>query len=89
MVRLGIGLYGIDPTGKFEGLLEPVFALKTTISQIKRIGPNESIGYSRKSISDKARIIAVLALGYADATDVVNTLHTPRVPAAEFTHWLA
>jgi len=66
MVRLGIGLYGIDPTGKFGGLLEPVFALKTTISQIKRIGPNESIGYSRKSISDKARIIAVLALGYAD-----------------------
>ncbi len=66
MVRLGIGLYGIDPTGKFEGLLEPVFTLKTTISQIKEIDANESVGYARKSMSDKARRIAILALGYAD-----------------------
>jgi alanine racemase len=66
MVRLGIGLYGIDPTGKFDGLLEPVFTFKTTVSQVKQIGPNESVGYSRKSISKKSRTIAILALGYAD-----------------------
>jgi alanine racemase len=66
MVRLGIGLYGIDPTGKFDGLLEPVFTFKTTVSQVKQIGPNESVGYSRMSISRKSRTIAILALGYAD-----------------------
>lgn len=66
MVRLGIGLYGIDPTGEFRNKLEPVFTLKTTISQIKNISANESIGYSRKSISDHSRRIAILALGYAD-----------------------
>lgn len=66
MVRLGIGLYGIDPTGKFGNLLEPVFTLKTHISQIKTIRKNESVGYARKSVSDKSRKIAVLALGYAD-----------------------
>ncbi len=66
MVRLGIGLYGIDPTGKFGNLLEPVFTLKTHISQIKTIRENESVGYARKSFSDKSRKIAVLALGYAD-----------------------
>ena len=66
MVRLGIGLYGIDPSGVFPNLLEPVFTLKTTISQIKKIGPNESVGYSRKAISNHVRSIAVLALGYAD-----------------------
>ena len=66
MVRLGIGLYGIDPSSQNAEGLEPVFTLKTHISQIKTIEANESIGYSRKSISDKKRKIAVLALGYAD-----------------------
>ena len=66
MIRLGIGLYGIDPTGEFDKLLEPVFTFKTIISQIKNIAPNESIGYSRKAISGTSRKIAILALGYAD-----------------------
>lgn len=33
-------------------------------------------------------LVCGMALGYADATDIVNTFRTPRVPAAEFTHWL-
>ncbi|NMM15099.1 MAG: nitroreductase [Rhodoferax sp.] len=33
-------------------------------------------------------LVCGMALGYADETDVVNTFHTPRVPAEEFTHWL-
>ena len=33
-------------------------------------------------------LVCGMALGYADATDVVNTFHTPRVPVEEFTHWL-
>lgn len=66
MVRLGIGLYGIDPSKLFDNLLEPVFTLKTHISQIKSVYANESIGYSRKSISNTDRKIAVLAIGYAD-----------------------
>ena len=66
MVRIGIGLYGIDPTHLFGHLLEPVFTFKSHISQIKTIAPNESVGYARKAIANTARVIAVLALGYAD-----------------------
>lgn len=33
-------------------------------------------------------LVCGMALGYADPTNVVNTFHTPRVPAHEFTHWL-
>ncbi|MFM6983172.1 MAG: bifunctional UDP-N-acetylmuramoyl-tripeptide:D-alanyl-D-alanine ligase/alanine racemase [Chitinophagaceae bacterium] len=66
MIRLGIGLYGIDPTGMFPKLLEPVFTFKTIISQIKQIEANESVGYARKAISNHSRRIAILALGYAD-----------------------
>lgn len=33
-------------------------------------------------------LVCGMALGYADEADVVNTFRTPRVPAAEFTHWV-
>ena len=33
-------------------------------------------------------LVCGMALGYADATDKVNSFHTPRVPVAEFTTWL-
>ena len=33
-------------------------------------------------------LVCGMALGYADETQIVNTFHTPRVPVAEFTHWI-
>jgi nitroreductase len=33
-------------------------------------------------------LVCGMALGYADATKIVNSFHTPRVPAADFTQWL-
>jgi nitroreductase len=33
-------------------------------------------------------LVCGMALGYADEADKVNTFHTPRVPATEFTTWL-
>ena len=33
-------------------------------------------------------LVCGMALGHADAAEVVNTFHTPRVPVAEFTTWL-
>jgi Alr-MurF fusion protein len=66
MVRLGIGLYGIDPTGANSNSLKPVATLKTVISQIKKIKEGESIGYGRKGHATKDMVIATIALGYAD-----------------------
>ena len=34
-------------------------------------------------------LVCGMSLGYADTADKVNTFHTPRVPASEFTTWLA
>ena len=34
-------------------------------------------------------MVCGMALGYADESDKVNTLVTPRVPVNEFTHWVA
>ena len=34
------------------------------------------------------RMVCGMSLGWADDSDKVNTFHTPRVPVAEFTHWV-
>lgn len=65
MVRLGIGLYGVDPTTENHSL-KPVATLKTVISQIREIKAGESIGYGRKGKAVKDMSIATIAVGYAD-----------------------
>ena len=66
MVRLGIGLYGVEVNKQFQDQLIPISTLKTTISQIKEIRAGESIGYSRKGLAKKDITIATIAIGYAD-----------------------
>ena len=66
MVRLGIGLYGVDANKKIQHQLKNVSTLKTTISQIKKINAGESVGYSRKGITEKDAVIATVRIGYAD-----------------------
>ncbi|MEO7522886.1 MAG: bifunctional UDP-N-acetylmuramoyl-tripeptide:D-alanyl-D-alanine ligase/alanine racemase [Ferruginibacter sp.] len=62
MVRLGIGLYGIDENQS----LQNVTTLRTTISQIKNIKYGESVGYSRRGIVSRDSTIATVRIGYAD-----------------------
>lgn len=69
MVRLGIGLYGVDPSAKFQSQLENVGSLKTIISQLRKIKAGESVGYSRKGQVKEDATIAVVAIGYADGLD--------------------
>ncbi|MBA4848815.1 bifunctional UDP-N-acetylmuramoyl-tripeptide:D-alanyl-D-alanine ligase/alanine racemase [Emticicia sp. BO119] len=69
MVRLGIGLYGVEATGTEQKSLQTVGTLKTIISQIKHLKKGETIGYSRKGILEKDSRIATIAIGYADGFD--------------------
>ena len=67
MVRLGIGLYGIDTSDDLQSnLLQPVAALKTSISQLKKVKAGETIGYSRNDEMEKDGQIATVRIGYAD-----------------------
>ena len=66
MVRLGIGLYGVDANPDVQHQLKNVTTLKTTISQIKKVKAGESIGYSRKGVAEKDSTIATVRIGYAD-----------------------
>ena len=64
MVRLGIGLYGIEIVDK-QGLKE-VSTFKTHISQIRIVNKGETIGYNRKGKADELVRIATVPVGYAD-----------------------
>ncbi len=66
MVRLGIGLYGIDGSGHLQERLQTVNSLKATISQIKNVRAGETVGYGRMGKAEKPMCIATLSLGYAD-----------------------
>ena len=65
MVRIGIGLYGIDP-GNSDLKLQESVSLKTTIAQIKEVKKGESVGYGRHSIVDHDTRVATIRIGYAD-----------------------
>jgi alanine racemase len=66
MVRLGIGLYGVDSNLGMQEQLRNVSTLKTTIAQIKKVKAGESVGYSRNGIAEKDSVIATVRIGYAD-----------------------
>lgn len=69
MVRLGVGLYGVDATQLHQDRLQPVSELKTVISQIKHVKQGDTIGYSRKGVAHHPMKIATIAIGYADGYD--------------------
>ncbi len=66
MVRLGIGLYGIDTAFEDKLLLQTVGALKTTIAQLRQVKAGDTIGYNRRGRVEKDSVIATIRIGYAD-----------------------
>jgi Alr-MurF fusion protein len=66
MVRLGIGLYGIDPAASKLLDLKEVGTLKTTIAQVKKLDAGETVGYNRLGVADRPTMTGTLRLGYAD-----------------------
>ena len=64
MVRLGLGLYGIDPIDNHS--LQNVTTLRTTILQIRECPKGDSVGYSRRTVLERDSRIAAIPIGYAD-----------------------
>lgn len=66
MVRLGIGLHGVEVNSKYQDQLQKPAVLKTVVSQIRKVKAGESVGYGRKGKAMDDMLIAVIAIGYAD-----------------------
>jgi Alr-MurF fusion protein len=66
MVRLGIGLYGIEIDHKELLDLDAVATLRSTIAQLKHVKAGESISYNRRGVVQRDSLIATIRVGYAD-----------------------
>jgi alanine racemase len=66
MVRLGIGLYGVD-SAEDNGLsLQTVATLRSTVAQIRKVKTGDTVGYGRKGQVHRDSLIATVRIGYAD-----------------------
>lgn len=64
MVRLGLGLYGIDPVDGHS--LHCISTLRCRLLQIRDVVPPETVGYSRRGVLSRPSRIAAIPIGYAD-----------------------
>ena len=70
LVRMGIGLYGIDPvpaatTASGTGLT-PVMSLVARIVQVREVPAGTQLSYGGRTITNRPSRIAVVPVGYAD-----------------------
>ena len=66
MVRLGLGLYGIDTGGILSDRLQKVHTLTSKLLQVKQLYKGDSVGYSRRTMLDTDTLTGVVNIGYAD-----------------------
>lgn len=68
MVRPGISLLGIDPTGKpnTDRPLRPVLKWVAPIVAIHEVKAGQSVGYNQTWVAPRQTRIGVVAIGYAD-----------------------
>jgi len=66
MVRCGIGLHGYANDPEVDSQLRPIASLKTIISQIHKIEPDETVGYNRAYASKGYQTTATIPIGHAD-----------------------
>jgi alanine racemase len=68
MVRLGIALYGLDPSPQVRCPpdFRPALRFKTQVAQVKTLPPGSYVGYGNTYQTTGEQRIAVLPVGYAD-----------------------
>jgi Alr-MurF fusion protein len=69
MVRLGIGMYGIDGNSEIESRLQNVTTFRSVISQVKDLPAGETVGYNRAGKLSRDTRLAIVPAGYADGLD--------------------
>lgn len=69
MIRLGLGLYGIDPSPFTTLSLKPVLTMKTVISSVRSIKKGDRVGYNGTYIAEKDMLIATVPVGYFEGVD--------------------
>lgn len=69
VMRLGIGLYGINVSLDDNLKLKPVLEMKSVISSIKKIKEGDKVGYNISFTAEKDMKIATVPVGYYECVD--------------------
>jgi len=69
VVRLGIGLYGVDTSPSNTFSLKPVLSMHSSISSVRTLLPGEWIGYNATYTADSERLVATVPAGYYEGVD--------------------
>jgi alanine racemase len=68
LVRVGVGIYGLDPFGEDPSAhgLEPALELVSWAAAVKPIAAGQSAGYGRRFVADAPGWLATVPIGYGD-----------------------
>ncbi|MFC4944011.1 alanine racemase [Pseudonocardia sp. GCM10023141] len=66
MVRMGIGLYGVEPIPGHETGLRPVMTLRAPIVSLKSVHEGTGVSYHHDYVTRGRTRLALVPLGYAD-----------------------
>lgn len=69
VMRLGLGLYGINSSPNIKLDLKPVLEMRTVISSIKEIDPGDYVGYNATFKANRRMKIATVPVGYNEGMD--------------------
>lgn len=64
VARVGIGLYGIGVQPRQDLDLKPALTMKTTVSQVKRLKKDDTVGYGRTFTASSDMTVATIPVGY-------------------------
>lgn len=69
MVRIGSGIYGLNPVNSLRGKirLKETFTLKTRIIYLKNVPFAEKVGYGNSFVTKRNTIVATIPVGFYDA----------------------
>lgn len=66
LVRIGIVMYGVEPSGEDTHTYHQVMSLYTKVSLVKKVTKGEKVGYGFTYTVDEDCYIATVPIGYAD-----------------------
>ena len=68
MVRLGIAMYGLDPSDRcsFAKELEPALSWKSYLIQVKEVPAGTGVSYGHDYVTKDTQIVGTVSAGYAD-----------------------
>ncbi|MEM7272103.1 MAG: alanine racemase [Actinomycetota bacterium] len=68
VIRPGLSLYGIEPSPEMSGMadLRPALRLATAVTYVKKIGPDDRVGYGCAGSVTGPSLAATIPIGYAD-----------------------